>query len=213
MEKKMSKNSMEEKLQKLNDFLKKYVALNSRPPTLREICLALNIKSTSTVSVYLRKLEERGEISITSQLSRGICIENSIFNECDFQLVPLIGEITAGSPILAKEETLESFFLPNNLFKNNGQLLFMLTVSGSSMVEIGINNGDFLIIKKQNHAKNGQVIAALIDNELATVKRYFNDEKGLRLHPENKNMIDIYPEPDGFIILGIVIGLLRTEVK
>lgn len=204
------KNDIENILTNLTEYLKDYFSVNHIPPTIREIAGALNIKSTSTVSYYLKKLEQRDIITLNSQLSRGIRLNTTEPMEYDFLKVPLIGEITAGEPILANENFTDVFMLSKNLFSNLDNS-FMLKVSGSSMVDIGINDGDYLLIKKQNYALNGQIVVALIDNDLATVKRYFNDALGIRLHPENKNMQDIYPE--NLQIIGIVCGLIRTEVK
>jgi len=204
------KNDIETILINLTEFLKDYFSSHHRPPTIREIANALDIKSTSTVAYYLKKLEQREIITVNSQLSRGIRLNTTDFMEYDFHKIPLIGEITAGDPILAEENFSDIFVLSKNLFSNLDDS-FMLKVTGSSMIEIGINDGDYIIIKKQNYALNGQIVAALIDNDLATIKRYFNDEFGIRLHPENKDMQDIYPE--NLQIIGIVRGLIRTEVK
>lgn len=204
------KNIIEEKINTLSFFLKQYTTVHNKPPTIREICYHVNFNSTSTAYNYLRKLQDRGEIIIHKNESRGIIIKGQFLNPGDFSELPLLGEITAGIPILAQENFHDRYFLPHKLFNNNGQL-FMLTVSGSSMVEIGINDGDLIIVKSQNYANNGQVVAVLIDEELATVKRFFNENGVVRLHPENRNMSDLFPQT--ISILGIVIGLIRTEVK
>jgi repressor LexA len=205
-----NKKIIEEKLNALSAFLKQYIYAQNKPPTIREICQHVNFSSTSTAYSYLRKLQEKGEILIHKNESRGISFQGQILKPSEFSEIPLLGDISAGIPILAQENYFDKFFLPHNLFNASGDL-FMLNVSGSSMVEIGINDGDLLIVKSQNYANNGQVVAVLIDEELSTVKRFFKENDVVRLHPENKNMSDIFPQTVS--ILGIVIGLIRTEVK
>lgn len=198
------------KIDKLKVFLKDYFLKNNYPPSIREICDYMGFKSTSSAHKYLQGLEDEGYITIDSNVSRGIKLDRTSFGICEFNNVPLVGEITAGTPIFAEENFSDNFQLPESLFRGDDDL-FMLKVSGTSMIEIGINDGDFIVVKKQNTAINGQVVAALIDNENATIKRFFLENNRVRLHPENKHMADIYP--DNIIILGIVKGLIRTEIK
>lgn len=207
----MTKNrEFKERLHAIRDFI--YVTVEERgyPPTIRELCNEFDIKSTSSAAYYLRKLEEAGELKINRQKSRGIEIGNRRYVR-DMTNIPLLGSITAGSPKLAYEECEDTFLLPNNLFKCEDKEVFMLTVVGTSMVDIGINDGDLILVRKQEYARNGQVVAALIDGESATVKRYYNENGRVRLHPENRYMPDFYPTD--VAILGIVIGLVRTNIK
>ncbi len=207
----MTKNyELKERIAEIRDYI--YAAVEERgyPPTIRELCSEFDIKSTSSAAYYLKKLEEAGELKINRQKSRGIEVGNRRYAR-DMTSVPLLGSITAGVPKLAYEECEDTFLLPNNLFDCEGKDVFMLTVIGTSMVDIGINDGDLILVRKQDHARNGQVVAALIDGESATVKRYYNENGRVRLHPENRYMPDFYPKD--VAILGIVIGLVRTNIK
>lgn len=201
---------MEEKVKLIYDYIKDVTDEKGFPPTIRDICSEFGIKSTSSVSYYLRKLQTQGFIKIDYGKKRAVEVVDKAPKRKDIVQVPLIGTITAGQPIFAEENYEDTYSLPQNLFRLNGEL-FMLHVEGTSMIEAGINNGDKIIIKRQNTASNGQIVAALIDGECATVKRFFNDGKRIRLHPENKNMADLYP--DEVSILGIVVGLIRTSIK
>jgi|AGTN01.1.fsa_nt_gi SOS regulatory protein LexA len=200
--------------QKLNRIYKFIMSMYEKgyPPTVRDIAGEFGIKSTSSVAYYINKLEERGLIRKQSGKSRALEVLNpNKARSKNFVNIPLVGTITAGKPITAEEYYEDTYTFPVNLFRSNGDL-FMLTVEGTSMIEVGINDGDKIIVKKQDYAESGQIIAALIDEDCATVKRYFRDGDGkVRLHPENKNMPDIYPE--NLRILGVVTGLVRTEIK
>ncbi len=207
----MTKNhELKERLEEIRDYIYKTVEDRGYPPTIRELCVEFDIKSTSSAAYYLKKLEEAGELKINRQKSRGIEVGNRRYVR-NMTNVPLLGSITAGTPKLAYEECEDNFLLPNNLFDCEGKDVFMLTVIGTSMVDIGIHDGDLILVRKQDYARNGQVVAALIDGESATVKRYFNENGRVRLHPENRYMPDFYPTD--VAILGIVIGLVRTNIK
>lgn len=207
----MTKNhELKERLEEIRDYIYKTVEDRGYPPTIRELCVEFDIKSTSSAAYYLKKLEEAGELKINRQKSRGIEVGNRRYVR-NMTNVPLLGSITAGTPKLAYEECEDTFLLPNNLFDCEGKDVFMLTVIGTSMVDIGIHDGDLILVRKQDYARNGQVVAALIDGESATVKRYFNENGRVCLHPENRYMPDFYPTD--VAILGIVIGLVRTNIK
>lgn len=208
----MTKNyELKERLEEIRDFICDTIEDRGYPPTIRELCVEFDIKSTSSAAYYLRKLEDAGELKINRLKSRGIEISSDRRIPKDMTNVPLVGSITAGTPKLAYEECEDNFLLPNNLFNCEGKEVFMLTVIGTSMVDVGINDGDLILVKKQDTARNGQIVAALIDGETATVKRYFNENGRVRLHPENRYMPDLYPTD--VAILGIVIGLVRTNIK
>lgn len=201
---------MQDKIAKIRDYIYDSVEERNYPPTVREICSEFNIKSTSSAFYYLRKLEDSGELRLSKQKSRGIeTVKPSNILKL-VKDVPSLGTITAGSPILAFEDYGETYYLPNNLFNLEGDL-FILDVVGTSMIGAGINDGDKIIVRKQDTAQSGQIIVALVGGECATVKRLIIDKKGVCLHPENPNMNDIYPEE--ITILGVVVGLLRTEIK
>ena len=197
------------KLNLIKDFISDTVQERGYPPTMREISAKFEIKSTSSVSYYLKKLEDAGELKINSRLSRGIELKDKKGSP-GLRNVPLVGRVTAGQPRLAFDDYEDIYSLPEELFDLRGDI-FMLTVEGSSMIDAGINDGDKIIVKKQSHADDGQIVVALVDDECATVKRLKNKGGRDSLHPENRAMDDIYPE--NLIILGVVVGLIRTQIS
>ena len=198
------------KLQSIKDFISETVAARGYPPTMREISTRFGIKSTSSVSYYLKKLEDAGELKINSRLSRGIELKDKKLPSSRLQSVPMVGRVTAGSPRLAFDEYEDVYSLPEELFDLRGDI-FMLTVEGSSMIEAGINDGDKILVKKQTYAEDGQIVVALVEDECATVKRLKIRDGKAYLHPENHAMSDLYPE--NLQILGIVVGLIRTQIS
>ena len=197
----MRKFSKEEEL--LN-FIKNHQEEFGYPPTVREMCRAIKVSSTSTVSYYLDKLETSGLIKKSPNKNRALEIVGETFNFTDYVKIPIVGKITAGEPILAVENTEEYFIASPSLFRGDG--LFILTVSGESMINAGIYNGDKIVVKQQTSAENGEIVAALIDG-FATVKRFYKEENRYRLQPENDTMDPIYT--DHVEILGKVVGLIR----
>ena len=195
------------------NFIVEYQKNNGYPPTIREMCKALNISSTSTVSYYLDMLENEGLIKKSANKNRALEVnqDNSIikpdFHKLNSNItrIPIVGKITAGSPILAVEECEEYFIVSPNLFR--GDNLFMLTVSGESMINAGIYDGDKIILQKQSSANNGDIVAALIDDGYATVKRFYKENGKYRLQPENDTMQPIIV--DNVSIIGKVVGLVR----
>ena len=209
----MTKNvEMQQKMEMIKNYIYETVDERGCPPTIREICYKFDIKSTSSASYYLRKLEDAGELRINKQKSRGLEVTGKRLTSRDVVRVPLIGSVTAGIPKLAVEDNDESVYLPQNLFSRVDENTFMLTVEGTSMIEIGINDGDKIIVKQQSTARNGQVIVALIGDEMSTVKRFYHENDKIRLHPENRFMQDKIYSPEEIKILGIVVGLIRTEI-
>ena len=189
---------LNEKQQRVLMFLKER-AQDGIPPTVREICAAAGIKSTSTVHAYLKLLEDEGYISRQSGLNRAIRMPGE-----SVARVPLLGKVTAGKPILAIEEVEE--YVPYSGGGYQPGDLFALRVGGDSMINAGILNGDVVIVRKTPTAENGEIVVALIGDE-ATVKRLYREKGHIRLQPEN----DAY-EPiivDEVIVLGKVISLLR----
>ena len=209
----MTKNvEMQQKMEMIKNYIYETVDERGCPPTIREICFKFDIKSTSSASYYLRKLEDAGELRINKQKSRGLEVTGKRLTSRDVVRVPLIGSVTAGIPKLAVEDNDESVYLPQNLFSRVDENTFMLTVEGTSMIEIGINDGDKIIVKQQSTARNGQVIVALIGDEMSTVKRFYHENDKIRLHPENRFMQDKIYSLEEIKILGIVVGLIRTEI-
>ena len=198
-------------------FIEKQVKEVGYAPSVREIGKAVGLSSTATVHAYLAKLEEKGFIKKETQKGRTLRLLKGSDNKKPAQKedkpfysgrelvdVPVIGKITAGAPILAVENVTDSFLIPVDFVGNSES--FMLTVSGESMIEAGIFDGDFILVKKQNVARNGEIVVALIDDE-ATVKTFFKENGHIRLQPENSTMDPIIV-PD-CQILGKVVGVFR----
>jgi len=198
-------------------FIEKQVKEDGYAPSVREIGKAVGLNSTATVHAYLAKLEEKGYIKKETQKGRTLRLikgsnnknvqekeEKPFYSGRELVDVPVIGKITAGAPILAVENITDSFLIPIDFVGNSES--FMLTVSGESMIEAGIFDGDFILVKKQNVARNGEIVVAMIEDE-ATVKTFFKENGHIRLQPENSTMDPIIV-PD-CQILGKVVGVFR----
>ena len=196
--------NMDLKLNKVLNFMNGFIQKNGYPPSVREICKELSIKSTATVYYYLEKLEALNLIKKTRSKNRAVEIVNGKNPHISTVKIPLVGKISAGSPILAVENIDDNYIFSESLFK--GDDLFMLTVLGDSMVNAGIFSGDKIVVKRQNTASNGNIVAALIENE-ATVKRFYKTDTQIILHPENEKYDDIVL--DDVSIMGVVVGLVR----
>ena len=192
------------KEEELLNFIRNHQEEFGYPPTVREMCRAIKVSSTSTISYYLNKLENNGLIKKSPNKNRALEIVGETINFSDYVKIPMVGKITAGEPILAVENTEEYFLASPSLFRGDG--LFILTVSGESMINAGIFDGDKIVIRQQSSAENGEIVAALIDG-MATVKRFYKEDGRYRLQPENDAMGPIYT--DNVEILGKVIGLIR----
>ena len=186
-------------------LLKDFTSQKGYPPTVREICKAVGLKSTSSVHGHLKQLEKEGLIKRDPTKPRALEIVDSVIKK-EMINVPIIGKVTAGLPILANENIEDSFPLPLDYVKHNNDL-FMLKVSGSSMIKAGILDGDLAIIEKTQTASNGDKIVALIENE-ATLKTFYRENDHIRLQPENDEMEPIIV--DNCSILGKLIGIYRT---
>lgn len=191
---------IDQKLEKVLQYVKRYQNENGFPPSVREISSNLSIKSTATVHYYLKKLEENGSISRNANKNRAIMLADTL----DYVSVPLVGTVTAGTPILAVENLDGYYPLPPDLADEDDS--FLLKVKGDSMIEAGILDGDKIICKKAQTAENGEIVVALIDDS-ATVKRFFRRNGKIILHPENQTLSDIVV--DEAYILGKVTGLIR----
>lgn len=198
----MSKHT-EENLEKLMSYLEDYTSDNGFPPSVREICNYLGIKSTATAYYYLEKLKTRGLISKSPAKNRAVSVNRR--NEAQFLSVPVLGKVTAGDPITAIEHCEEYYPLPTD-FAPAGSEMFMLNVRGDSMIDAGIHSGDKIIVRRQNTANNGDIVVAMIDDS-ATVKRFYKRSDHIVLHPENESMSDIIL--NDVVILGKVLGLTR----
>lgn len=192
---------------KLDDvlaFIHRYTDENGFPPTVRDICAELHIKSTATAYDYVNRLKEMGLLSKASGKKRAVAVRTA-----NAVRVPLVGTVTAGTPILATENYEGYYSLPSNLF--SGDDLFLLTVKGDSMIEAGILGGDTIVVRKQETADSGDIVVAMFGGEGeegATVKRFFRRDGKIILHPENSALSDYVL--DDVNILGKVVGLLRT---
>ena len=196
-----------DKQQELLAFIKSHLEKYGYPPTVREMCRAIKVTSTSTISYHLDRLEAAGAIRRNPNKNRAIEVisdDSNVVNMKDYIAVPILGKITAGEPILAVENVEEYFMVSPNMFRGEG--MFILTVSGTSMINAGIYDGDKIILRQQNTANNGDIVAAMIDG-FATVKRFYKEDGRYRLQPENDTMDPIYT--DHVEIIGKVIGLLR----
>lgn len=187
------------------EFLKKYTEDKGYPPSVREICEAVSLKSTSTVHGHLKRLEKKGFIKRDPTKPRALEISELSMQKKEMLDIPIIGKVTAGQPILATENIEDFFSLPMNYIKHDNEL-FMLKVTGESMIEAGINDGDFAIIEKTQAASNGDIVVALIENE-ATIKRLFRETDYIRLQPENKTMEPIIVK--NCTVLGKLVGIYR----
>ena len=215
-------NGLNKRERAILKFIQKEILLKGFAPSVREIGKAVGLSSTATVQGYLKSLEERGFIKKENQKGRtlrllrnykgdnvitdsqGISETKQFYTNREMVNVPVIGKITAGQPILAVENITDTFPIPLDFVGNSES--FMLTVRGESMIEAGILDGDYILVKRTNTAENGEIVVALIEDE-ATVKRFYKEKGVFRLQPENPAMEPIIvPE---VTILGKVVSLYR----
>lgn len=208
---------LNEKQQQILDFVIKQVEEKGYPPSVREICSAVGFKSTSTVHGYLEQLEKSGFIQKDPTKPRALKIVSnkpsnasqdkydSYYPKKEMVDVPIVGKVTAGQPILAVENIEDTFPLPVDFVQNS--TAFMLRVQGDSMIGAGILDRDYVLVKQQSVANNGDIVVALIGEE-ATVKTFYKEKDYIRLQPENKYLMPIIVKDD-IVILGKVIGVFR----
>jgi repressor LexA len=186
-------------------FIKEFLLEKGYPPSVREIGKAVGLKSSSTVHGYLAKLEESGLIKRDPTKPRAI----DLLDEKPWDktvAVPLVGTVTAGVPILAEENIQDVFSFPQGLIGTTDQA-FMLRVQGESMVKAGIFDGDYILVRQQDTACDNDIVVALVNEDTATVKRFFKEQDCIRLQPENDSMKPFYER--NVAILGKVIGVYR----
>lgn len=189
------------------DYIKSYVANHGYPPTVREIGKALGLNSPATIQSHITALESKGYVKKTNSKYRSLeIVGNNEYTSEDVAQVPLLGKITAGSPIEAIEMPNEFFALPSYLIPNNEEV-FTLKVSGESMINAGIYDGDIVIVQRQNVARNGEIVVAMTDENEVTLKRFYKEVDHIRLQPENDTMAPIILP--NCSILGKAIGLYR----
>lgn len=186
------------------DYIKACIRERGYPPSVREIGEAVGLKSTSTVHAYLSRLEQKGFIRRDPTKPRAIEVFDEAMARARTVAVPLVGQVTAGQPILAVENIEDVLPLPTGLVPDGE--VFALRIRGDSMIGAGILDGDYVIVRRQETADNGDIVVALIDDE-ATVKRFFRENDRIRLQPENPAMEPIYVRDAR--ILGKVVALLR----
>lgn len=195
--------------QDILDFIKQKVQEKGYPPSVREIGQAVGLASSSTVHGHLSRLEEKGYIRRDPTKPRAIEILGDNTTQADTQPVvhvPIVGKVTAGLPITAVESVEEHFPLPANLVSGSDQV-FMLRISGDSMIEAGIFDGDLVVVRQQQSAYNGEIVVALTEDNEATVKRFYKETDHFRLQPENSSLEPIIL--DNVSIIGKVIGVYR----
>lgn len=205
----MAYGRITKKQSEILEYIKSQILNKGYPPSVRDICVAVGLKSTSSVHAHLETLEKNGYIRRDPTKSRTIEIIDDTFNLARREVVnvPLLGRVAAGEPLLAVENVVSYFPIPSEFVPNDE--LFMLTVKGDSMINMGIYEGDNIIVRKTNTASNGDVIVALVDDS-ATVKRFYKEEGHIRLQPENDFMEPIIV--NDCEILGKVIGLVRLNI-
>lgn len=202
----MEKGRISAKQSEILEYIKDEILRKGYPPAVREICAAVNLKSTSSVHSHLETLEKNGYIRRDPTKPRAIEIIDDEFNlsRREIRNIPLLGHVAAGQPLFA-EQNIQSYFPMLSDHLPSGDL-FMLDVRGESMINIGIYDGDKIIVQQTTTAHNGDVVVALVEDS-ATVKTYYKEDGCYRLQPENDTMEPIYV--DNVLILGKVVGLFR----
>lgn len=201
--------------QQIYDFIRSYQKEKGYPPSVREMAAAVGLSSPSTVHAHLSALEDLGLIKRDATKPRALEVFNSDGSSCAVTeterpasrgtvSLPLVGRVAAGLPILAEQNIEDTFTLPTEIATDSSS--FMLEVHGESMINVGIYNGDYIVVREQKSAMNGEIVVALIDGE-ATVKTFYKEQGRVRLQPENDTMEPIYAEYP--TILGKVVALMR----
>lgn len=203
----MANGRITEKQQKILDYLKESILATGYPPTVREICDAVGLKSTSSVHSHLETLEKNGYIRRDPTKPRAIEICDDSFQmvRTEITSIPVVGNVAAGQPILA-EQNIESYYPFPAEYMPSGSSSFALRVRGESMINAGILDGDLIFVRSCNTAENGEIVVALIDDS-ATVKRFYRENGHIRLQPENDAMEPIIVSQ--CVILGKVFGVFR----
>lgn len=192
-----------ENQQKILDFIKAEIEDKGYPPSVREICAAVGLRSTSTVHAHLNHLEEQGLIRRDSTKPRALEVLDG--SHARGRSVPLVGRVTAGQPILAVENIEDYLMLPQSILGKDE--LFCLRVQGESMIDIGILDGDIVVLRQQDTAENGEIVVAMTPDDEATLKRIFYEDGRVRLQPENSTMQPIYAPT--VTVLGKLVALVR----
>ena len=199
-------NNLTDREREIYNYILNAIKNEGYSPSVRDICNALNMKSTSTVHTYLERLERKGMIQKESGKSRTLRIENEGIHSSSTVRVPILGKVAAGMPILAVQnyEGYIDFPRPNSSVTSND--MFALRIQGDSMIEAGILDGDLIVVEKRTTAEDGDIIVALVDDE-ATVKTFYREADCFRLQPENRTMEPIYVRE--LLVLGKVVASMR----
>ena len=197
---------VKDKQSEIYEFLKTYTEAKGYPPSVREICEAVSLRSTSTVHGHLKRVEKKGMIKRDPSKPRALEIAELSASKKEMINIPIVGKITAGLPMLATENIEDTFPIPLDYIKHDKEL-FMLRVSGQSMINVGIRDNDLAIIENSQDAINGDIVVALIDDS-ATIKRFFKEKNHIRLQPENDTMDPIIV--NDCKILGKLVGIFRS---
>ena len=200
--------SSQQNQQRILDFIKSEIDMKGYPPSVREICAAVGLKSTSTVHAHLNHLENQGLIRRDSTKPRALEVLDGSHQRG--RSVPLVGRVTAGQPILAIENIEDYLVLPQSMLGQDD--IFCLRVQGDSMIDVGILDGDIVVLRQQQTAENGDIVVAMVESEAmdegeATLKRIFYEDGRVRLQPENSTMAPIYA--DDAAVLGKLVALFR----
>ena len=220
----MAGNQLTDRQRQVLDFIRVSIRDNGFPPSVREIGDAIGLKSSSSVQSHLNALEKKGYIARSSSSARALTINEDMLAELpdvdidelpdtepidevfrNVVALPLVGRVAAGTPILAEQNVEETLGLPTQIVGDSNS--FLLTVSGESMIEAGIFDGDIVVVREQSTASNGDIVVAMIDGE-ATVKTFFREPDRIRLQPQNPTMNPIYATD--VVLLGKVTALFRT---
>lgn len=187
------------------DYVKQFTSKKGYPPSVREIGKAVGLSSSSTVHAHLHTLESKGLLKRDPAKPRALEISGFEAHTNNVS-VPIVGRVAAGAPILA-EENIDSYFSLPQEFVGSGDVSFMLEVKGDSMINAGIFEGDYIVIKRQATANNGDIVVAMVGDEEATVKRFYREQNAIRLQPENPSLAPIYSRD--VKLIGKVVAVLR----
>ncbi|MBQ3552968.1 MAG: transcriptional repressor LexA [Clostridia bacterium] len=215
------------KQREIFEFIRSYVNSHRIPPTVREIAIAVNLRSTSTVHMHLKELKRKGFIYMENNKQRTIVIADNVVDEHNRNIkaasdplsdaqkhsvmpVPLLGDVAAGNPIMALDAVNEVLILPNSLLHGASKdEVFLLSVKGDSMIDIGMYDGDMILVNTGLSYNDGDIVVARVEGETATVKRIYRQQSCVRLQPENSTMDPIIVDYSAVEVVGKVISLIR----
>jgi len=195
----------QQRAEKILAYIRETVAERGYPPSVREIAEAVGLASTSAVHHHLTKLEREGRLTKEATRSRALSLPGMLGGKV--VKAPIVGEIAAGQPIYAYDDRTETMTLPGDLAAGKGRETFVLRVRGKSMIDDHIDDGDFVVVQEQSNARDGDIVVALLEDNVATLKRFYKEKDRIRLQPANGTMAPIYARD--VQIQGKVIGVIR----